>query len=76
MLIKEIESKSTLDLIGCSREDFINYIEKQFTSEMDWDNYGVYWELDHIKPLSKDGTFHYTNCQPLTITENRKKSNK
>jgi hypothetical protein len=76
MLVKEIESKSTLELIGCSRKDFLNYVENQFDDKMNWDNYGTYWELDHIKPLSKDGTFHYTNCQPLTITENRKKSNK
>ena len=76
MLIEEIESKPTLELIGCSREDFFHYVEKQFDNKMDWNNYGTYWELDHIQPLSKGGTFHYTNCQPLTITENRKKSSK
>tara|TARA_R110000764_G_C10800151_1_gene358843 strand:+ start:118 stop:591 length:474 start_codon:yes stop_codon:yes gene_type:complete len=76
MLIEEIESKPTLELIGCSREDFFHYVEKQFDNKMDWNNYGTYWELDHIQPLSKGGTFHYTNCQPLTVTENRKKSSK
>ena len=76
MLIEEIESKPTLELIGCSREDFFHYVEKQFDNKMNWNNYGTYWELDHIQPLSKGGTFHYTNCQPLTITENRKKSSK
>ena len=75
MLAKEIESQSTLELIGCSREDFISYVEKQFDKNMNWDNYGTYWELDHIKPLSGGGSFHYSNCQPLSITENRKKSN-
>ena len=76
LIKKQLESQSTLELIGCSREEFIYYIEKQFTKHMTWDNYGTYWEVDHIHPLSKGGSFHYTNCQPLTINENRTKSNK
>jgi 5-methylcytosine-specific restriction endonuclease McrA len=43
---------------------------------MNWDNYGVDWEVDHIHPLSKGGSFHYTNTQPLTIEENRSKGDK
>ena len=69
---------STLDYLGCDWNTFIQHIESQFTAEMNWDNYGKdkYWEIDHIKPLSKGGSFHYTNCQPLPINENRSKSNK
>ncbi len=33
-------------------------------------------EIDHIHPLSKEGSFHYTNTQPLTVKDNRIKSNK
>ena len=43
---------------------------------MNWENWGIYWEIDHIIPLNKGGTFHFSNTQPLTITNNRKKSNK
>ena len=43
---------------------------------MNWGNYGTYWEIDHTFPLSKGGSFHYTNTQPLTIEENRSKGNK
>ena len=43
---------------------------------MNWDNYGEYWEIDHIYPLSKGGSFHYINTQPLTVLENQIKSNK
>jgi len=45
---------------------------------MSWDNYGrdEYWEIDHIIPISKGGSFHYTNTQPLSIEENQKKGNK
>jgi 5-methylcytosine-specific restriction endonuclease McrA len=45
---------------------------------MSWDNYGRdgYWEIYHIMPISKGGSFHYTNTQPLSITENQKKGNR
>lgn len=76
LMLKEIQSQKTLELIGCSKEEFMNHLEKQFTSKMNWDNYGTYWEVDHILPLSKGGTIHWSNSQPLTISENRKKSNK
>jgi len=76
LLIKDYPSQKTLDLIGCSKDKFMKHLENQFDEKMTWDNYGSYWEVDHIIPLSKGGTIHYTNSQPLTITENRKKSNK
>ena len=74
-----------MKLVGCLIEFLIEYIEDKFTSEMNWDNYGTYWEIDHIIPCdSFDLTvpeeqkvcFHYLNLQPLTIKENREKSNK
>jgi len=34
------------------------------------------YEVDHIIPISKGGLHHLPNLQYLTITENRKKSNK
>jgi hypothetical protein len=52
---------------------------------MNWSNHGSYWEVDHIIPCDNFNMqdfeqqklcFHYTNLQPLTITENRQKSNK
>ena len=43
---------------------------------MTWENYGTYWEIDHTTPLSKGGSPHYTNTTPMTISENRSKSNR
>ena len=43
---------------------------------MNWDNYGTYWEIDHSIPLSKGGSFHYTNTSPMAISENRSKGSK
>jgi len=70
------KTKSSNKYLGCTYEEYSLHLERQFDKNMSWDNYGVYWEVDHIIPLSKGGSFHYTNTQPLTITENRKKSNK
>ena len=76
LLLKNYKGQKTLELIGCSREEFMLHLEKQFNKNMSWNNYGGYWEVDHIIPLSKGGTIHWSNSQPLTVEENRKKSNK
>lgn len=75
----------TLDLIGCSINEFCKHIENQFDENMSWDNHGSYWHLDHIYPLSKADltkeseikrVMHYSNFQPLEAIENIKKGNK
>lgn len=76
---------STIDLLGCSIEECKIYLELKFRDGMTWGSYGRVWEVDHIIPLANyDVTqvdiakklFHYTNLQPLLVSENRKKSNK
>lgn len=70
---------SSIDYCGC---DFIflqQYLEKQFTDGMSWENYGSYWSIDHIIPCFKfdltkeEGIkkcFHYTNLRPLKCYDN------
>jgi hypothetical protein len=74
---------SGLKYLGCDLKTYKDHLESKFTPKMNWGNHGVYWEVDHIEPLDliqneKDyfTYFHYLNTQPLTISENRKKSNK
>ena len=64
---------------------YIKWIENNFDNNMNWQNYGTYWHLDHIKPcsafdLSKDEDFlkcfHWSNLRPCEKIENLKKSNK
>jgi hypothetical protein len=65
-----------ISFLGCSSEEWVVYLQERFDGNMNWENHGTYWEIDHIIPLSKGGSFHYTNTQPLTLQENRTKSNK
>lgn len=67
---------TTIEELGCSIEEFKLHLEQQFDKNMNWENYGAYWEIDHIHPLSKGGSFHYTNTQPMHFSENRSKGNR
>ena len=73
-----VKDDSLKDLLGCDMNEYKIYLEKRFDQHMTWDNYGKdgYWEIDHTHPLSKGGSFHYTNTQPLSIIENREKGDK
>jgi hypothetical protein len=76
-LLKQNKTNRTTELLGCSLEIFKSHLESQFKPEMNWDNYGEIWEVDHIKPCSsfdltdieqQKQCFHYTNTQPLFKT--------
>jgi hypothetical protein len=77
------KSKKTIEILGCSFEEFKLHLESQFDDKMNWENQGTYWHLDHIIPISSSETEedvyrlnHYTNFQPLYWLDNLKKSNK
>jgi hypothetical protein len=81
--LKKNKTSKTTELLGCSLKYFKNHLETQFKPEMNWDNYALCWEVDHIKPCdSFDLTdieqqkqcFHYTNTQPLFKTTEIAKS--
>lgn len=75
---KFTKSKKTVEILGCDIEFFKIYMEQKFTNEMNWDNYGKVWDIDHIIPLATAITEedviklnHYTNLQPLDSHINR-----
>lgn len=85
LLFGKWKSASTMALIGCDVAFLISHLENQFDSKMSWDNYGIYWHIDHRIPcasfdLSKKEEqkkcFHYSNLQPLEKIENIKKGAK
>ena len=77
-----VKNCKSLEILGCSMEFFIRYIEELFTDNMSWDNYGE-WHLDHKIPISwattEDEVYKlnkYENFQPLWAKDNLSKGNK
>lgn len=73
---KHSKLKQTLGL--SSYAELKTFLESTFTPEMNWDNYGTYWDIDHIVPLSSANTpekltllGHYTNLRAMEKVANR-----
>lgn len=75
------------DRLGYSAEELVAHLESKFKPEMNWNNYGKYWHIDHIKPKSwfkyeteDDPEFKscwaISNLQPLEATINMSKQNR
>jgi len=80
-----LKNDRTIEYLGCSIGDYMNYLESMFDENMTWENQGEYWEIDHIRPIASFdlnnedelySCFHYTNTQPMEALENRLKSDK
>ena len=80
---KMIKENKSIEYLGCSIEFLKEWLEYQFKDNMSWNNYGTYWTIDHVLPLSlfnfkesknKQIAFCWTNLQPLV--DNFSKSNK
>ncbi len=76
------KSASTYKLVGCSIFELREHLQSSFTSGMTWDNYGIVWEIDHIKPCvlfnlvreeEQRSCFHWSNLRPLLVSLNRSK---
>ncbi len=72
------------NLVGYTAEQFRKHLEKQFSSGMTWENYGVFWEIDHRTPIAafnferpEDIDFKkcwsLKNLRPLEVKENMQK---
>lgn len=74
-----------MQLIGCSMDHFMDWLQYNFDEHMSFDNYGLYWDIDHVLPCSSfdlsissdiEKCFHWSNLAPLEHIKNIKKSNK
>ena len=75
----------TVEILGCSFEEFKEHIESLFEPWMTWENRGKYngelnygWDIDRIIPLCTANSIediiklnHYTNLRPLCSYTNR-----
>lgn len=84
-IIKQGNKKQckTLEMLDCEVKFVRKWIESQFDDNMNWENWGSFWHLDHFIPVASfDLTnienqmkcFHWSNLQPLEFKENLSKN--
>jgi FkbM family methyltransferase len=82
--LKRDSNSKYLSLLPFHISELKPHLEKQFKSDMNWNNYGTCWSLDHIKPISSFNIvdencddfrecWSFNNLQPLYVSENAKK---
>lgn len=76
------KSANTIELSGCSIEDFMKHLETTWQPGMNWENLGRgegKWAMDHIRPCASfDLTipeqqklaFHFSNVRAMWFVEN------
>jgi hypothetical protein len=77
--------RGALNVVGCTRKQLQEHLQSQFTDQMHWNNYGTYWHVDHIVPVSHFDlanpehvklVHHYTNLRPMEAVANMMRGNK
>lgn len=72
------KKSKTYEILGCDWNTLKEHIESNFDENMNWENQGTYWDIDHIIPMSSAKSEedaiklnHYTNLCPLESYYNR-----
>jgi hypothetical protein len=77
-----VKKDSTMNYIGCNIQYLREWFEYNFTCDMNWNNYGTFWSIDHIIPVcnfdltdenEKLKCWNWTNLMPVTIKFNSSK---
>ena len=72
--LRSKDKKKYSDFVGSNILDYKKWLESNFTSKMNWDNYGILWHIDHVIPscifdfLNEDEIlfcFNWKNTRPL-----------
>jgi hypothetical protein len=83
--VKAAKCDSPTRLAGCSIGELRAYLERQFKPDMNWQNHGTHWHIDHIRPIAsfdlhnpeqQRAAFHFSNLQPLEAMENIRKGHR
>ncbi len=72
------------NIVGYNLDQLMRHLESKFKDGMTWENYGFYWQIDHIVPVAAFNYTTYTdesfkrcwsliNLQPLKSEDNLKK---
>jgi hypothetical protein len=79
------KNKHTIEYLGCNTEEFYNWMLYNFDDVLTLDNYGSFWHIDHVIPIShfnleneheQSIAFNWKNTMPLSAKENCTKNNR
>ena len=79
------KSNSSKDILGCDIEHYLNWINHTMSEHMSWENYGTYWNIDPLIPISTfdlsnpnevKKAFNWKNTWAMIASENFSKKNK
>lgn len=74
-----VKSAKTEELLGCSYDVLVAWLEFNFEQDMTWDNMGTYWHIDHIIPCAsfdlsceddQRRCFSWRNMAPMEASQN------
>jgi len=65
------KGKTWREELGCELSEWQLHLEKHWYRDMNWDNFGTYWQIHHVEPLNENQNYHYTNTIPLTKEDHR-----
>lgn len=77
-----IKNTTTMEYIGCNISFFREWLQYNFTEDMNWSNYGSVWSIDHIIPVcnydlsiehEKLKCWNWSNMMPVSIHYNSSK---
>lgn len=81
-LCGKFKAGSAVSDMGCTGQEACDHLESLFDEHMTWENWGTYWQVDHIYPLNKANledrieflaVNNWRNLQPLEKGENKRK---
>ena len=61
-LRKNKGGRKWINLVGYNLDKLKSHLENQFDKNMNWNNHGTYWHIDHIIPISK---FNFTSAESI-----------
>jgi len=82
-LLKRTNENSVCKITGCNKKVLVYHLSCLFTDNMNWNNYGQEWHIDHRIPLAwfnlennKEILFacNYKNLQPMLKNQNLDKN--
>ena len=74
-ILKKYKSKKLVKFLPYTNEQAREYFEKFFTNEINWNNYGKKWQIDHIVPsciFNENEIQLWWSLENLRVIENNK----